>query len=34
MARESARITPVRMPGTAIGSTWCQIVCHLVAPSA
>ena len=22
------------MPGSAIGSTWCQIVCHRVAPSA
>ena len=22
------------MPGSAIGSTWCQIVCHFVAPSA
>ena len=34
MARESARISPVRMPGTAEGRTWCQIVCHFVAPSA
>ena len=34
MARDSARITPVAMPGTAAGSTWRQIVCHWVAPSA
>ncbi len=34
MARDSARIKPVSTPGSAIGSTWFQIVCHLVAPSA
>ena len=34
IARDSARIRPVRMPGIATGSTWYQIVCHLVAPSA
>ena len=34
IARDSARISPVRMPGIAIGSTWYQIVCHFVAPSA
>ena len=34
MARDSARITPVAMPGTAAGSTCFQIVCHWVAPSA
>jgi hypothetical protein len=34
MARDSARITPVAMPGIDAGSTWRQIVCHFVAPSA
>ena len=34
IARESARITPVAMPGIEAGSTCFQIVCHLVAPSA
>ena len=34
IARDSARMSPVRMPGAATGSTWCQMVCHLVAPSA
>ena len=34
MARESARITPVRMPGSADGSTWWRTVCQRVAPSA
>ncbi len=33
-ARETARITPVAMPGIAAGSTWRRIVCHCVAPSA
>ena len=34
IARDSARITPVAMPGIAAGRTWRQIVCHWVAPSA
>src|SRR3954464_6061854 len=34
MARDSARITPVAMPGIAAGSTCRQIVCHWVEPSA
>ena len=34
IARESARITPVAIPGIAAGRTCFQIVCHLVAPSA
>ena len=34
IARDSARINPVKIPGVATGSTWCQIVCHFVAPSA
>ena len=34
MARDSARITPVAMPGIAAGRTWRQIVCHWVAPRA
>ena len=34
IARDSARITPVAMPGTAAGRTCFQIVCHCVAPSA
>ena len=33
-ARETARITPVAIPGIEAGSTWRRIVCHLVAPSA
>ena len=32
IARDIARIVPVRMPGMACGSTWFQTVCHLVAP--
>ena len=34
IARDSARIVPVAMPGIAAGSTCFQIVCHWVAPSA
>src|SRR5690606_40621395 len=34
IARERARIVPVRMPGSASGSTWCRTVCQRVAPSA
>ena len=34
IARDSARITPVAMPGMAAGRTCFQIVCHWVAPSA
>ena len=34
MARDSARMRPVRIPGKAAGRTWCQMVCHRVAPSA
>ena len=34
MVRDIARMSPVRMPGKAIGSTWCQMVCHRLAPSA
>src|SRR5215213_3758016 len=34
IARASARITPVAMPGTDAGRTWRQIVCHWVAPRA
>ena len=33
-ALATANIAPVRMPGTACGSTLCLIVCHLVAPKA
>src|SRR5690606_16284789 len=33
-ARESARIVPVRIPGSASGRTWPRTVCHRVAPSA
>ncbi len=33
MARDSARIIPVRIPGNAIGSTSRCRVCHLVAPT-
>src|SRR5574339_1319208 len=33
MAREMARMVPVRMPGMALGSTCDQTVCHLVAPT-
>ena len=31
-ARETDRMVPVKMPPTALGKTWCQMVCHLVAP--
>ena len=34
MARESARMVPVRMPGSAAGSTCARTVCQRVAPSA
>ena len=34
IARESARMIPVRAPGSAIGSRWLQITSHFVAPSA
>ena len=34
IARDSARIVPVRMPGSAAGRTWCRIVSQRVAPSA
>ena len=34
IARDSARITPVAMPGIEAGRTCRQIVCHWVAPSA
>ena len=34
IARESARIEPVAMPGIAAGSTWRETTCHCVAPSA
>ena len=34
IARDSARITPVAMPGSAPGRTCFQIVCHCVAPRA
>ena len=34
IARESARIVPVRMPGSAAGSTTRQTTCERVAPSA
>src|SRR5688572_33394557 len=33
MAREMARIVPVRIPGSALGNTCDQTVCHLVAPT-
>ncbi len=33
-ARAMARITPVRMPGAAAGSTTFQVVSNFVAPSA
>ncbi len=32
IARPSARIVPVRIPGTASGRTTERIVCHLLAP--
>ena len=32
-AREIARIVPVKIRSNDAGSTWYQIVCHLVAPS-
>ena len=32
IARESARIMPVRMPGMTCGRTWCQTICQRVAP--
>ena len=31
-ARPKPRITPVRMPGSAWGSTWWRIVCQREAP--
>jgi hypothetical protein len=31
IAREIASIVPVNIPGTELGSTWYQVVCHLVA---
>ena len=31
-ARDTERITPVRMPGRAAGRTTLEMVCHLVAP--
>ena len=34
MARESARMTPVRMPGSAAGKTTRMVTCERVAPSA
>ena len=34
MARERARMVPVRIPGMAIGSTWSRSTSHLVAPRA
>ena len=34
MARLTARITPVSMPGKAWGITMCQMTCHRVAPKA
>ena len=34
IARESARIDPVAMPGIAAGSTCRETTCHGVAPSA
>ena len=34
IARESARIEPVAMPGIAAGSTCRDTTCHCVAPSA
>ena len=34
IARESARMTPVSMPGSATGRIWPRIVCQRVAPSA
>ena len=34
IARESARIEPVAIPGIAAGSTWRETTCHWVAPSA
>jgi hypothetical protein len=33
IARAIARIAPVRMPGSAIGSTTCRVHCQRVAPS-
>ena len=32
MARESAKITPVKIPGNAAGKTTFLMVCHFVAP--
>ena len=32
MARDNARITPVRIPPDAAGNTWYHIVCQRVAP--
>ncbi len=34
IARDRARIVPVRMPGRAEGRTWSRTTCQLVAPSA
>ncbi len=33
MARDSARMTPVRMPGIAAGSTWWKTTCQREAPT-
>src|SRR5215217_5931722 len=33
MAREIARMVPVKIPGIAFGRTCDQTVCHLVAPT-
>ena len=34
MARERPRIVPVRIPGSAEGSTWSLTICQRVAPRA
>ena len=34
IALEAARMFPVIIPGIASGSTWCQIVCQRLAPTA
>ena len=32
--RDSAMITPVRMPGVPYGNKWSRTTCHCVAPHA